>query len=76
MPAQMELDLSLAKLDNPIPLVKFKELNLKNYCFYKQVRRDVFTYFERIWGLLDADLPYLEVYLVKCHTRTERAVEN
>jgi hypothetical protein len=67
MPAQMELDLSPAKLDDPTASVKFKELNAKNYCFYRQVRRDVSAYFERIWGLLDADLPYLEVYLVKCH---------
>jgi hypothetical protein len=67
MPAQLELDLSPAKLDDPIALVKFKELNPKNYCFYRQVRRDVSVYFERIWGLLDADLPYLEVHLVKCH---------
>jgi hypothetical protein len=74
MPAQIELDLSTAKLDNPTASVKFKELNTKNYCFYRQVRRDVSVYFERIWGLLDADLPYLEVYLVKCYTKIEQAV--
>jgi hypothetical protein len=67
MPAQMEFDLSPKKLGDPIASVKFKELNAKNYCSYGQVRGNVCAYFERIWGLLDADLPYLEVYLVRCH---------
>jgi hypothetical protein len=68
------LDLRTAKLDNPTVSVKFKELNTKNYCFYRQVRRDISVYFERIWGLLDRDLPYLEIYLVKYYTKIEQAL--
>ena len=74
IPAQIDLDLSNAKLDNPTLSIKFKELNTENYCFYKQVRRDVSVYFERIWGLLNTDLHYLEVYLVKCYTKIKQAV--
>lgn len=68
MPDQGELDLSPLKLEDPIVSVKFKELNARNYYLYRQIRRDVSEYFERVWRLLAADLPRLEVHLVKCHT--------
>lgn len=69
MPAQMELCLSPVRLDDPAVLVKFKELNPNNYYLYRQVRKDVCAFFGRVWGILDLDLPYLEVHLVKCHTK-------
>jgi hypothetical protein len=61
----MELDLSPAKLEDPIVLVKFRGLHPKDKFYYRREMMDISAYFERVWGLLDADLPQLEVYLVK-----------
>ncbi len=62
--------------ENPPVSVEFKHLNAKNYDHFKQTRRDVFSHFERVWDWdwVEGDVPELGVYLVRCHTETERAV--